>query len=76
MDSIAPKSKHFGFQYELMGEGYKKYKSGAKSLNILSTSWKCSKEFELASLEAWIVVQTIWYLGIQLFDASNKEDDF
>jgi hypothetical protein len=45
-------------------------------LNILSTSWKCSKEFELASLEAWIVVQTIWYLGIQLFDASNKEDDF
>ena len=76
MDSIAPKSKHFGFQYKLMGEGYKKYKTGAKSLNILSPSWKCSKEFELASLEAWIVVQTIWYLGIQLFDASNKEDDF
>ena len=46
------KSKHFGFQYKLMGEGYKKYKTGAKSLNILSTSWKCSKEFELASLEA------------------------
>ena len=49
---VAPKSKHFGFQYKLMGEGYKKYKTGAKSLNILSTSWKCSKEFELASLEA------------------------
>ena len=54
MDSrlVAPKSKHFGFQYKLMREGYKKYKTGAKSLNILSTSWNCSKEFELASLEA------------------------
>ena len=65
-----------------MGEGYDVLKvhnrviTSAKSLNLLSTSWKCSKEFELASLEAWIVVQTIWYLGIQLFDASNKEDDF
>ena len=50
--------------------------TGAKNLNLLSTSWNCSKEFELASLESWLVVQTIWYLGIQLFDASNKEDDF
>ena len=73
---IDPKYLRFFLTVKLMGEGYKKYKTGTKSLNILSTSWKCSKESELASLEAWIVVQTIWYLGIQLFDASNKEDDF
>ena len=53
-----------------------KWKETPSIVRALSTSWKCSKEFELASLEAWIVVQTIWYLGIQLFDASNKEDDF
>ena len=66
---VGPKSKHFGFQYKLMGEGYDVLKvhnrviTSAKSLNLLSTSWNCSKEFELASLEAWLVVQTIWYLG-------------
>ena len=55
---VGPKSKHFGFQYKLMGEGYDVLKvhnrviTGAKSLNLLSTSWNCSKEFELASLEA------------------------
>ena len=66
---VGPKSKHFGFQYKLMGEGYDVLKvhnrviTGAKSLNLLSTSWNCSKLFEVASLEAWLVVQTIWYLG-------------
>ena len=66
---VGPKSKHFGFQYKLMGEGYDVLKvhnrviTGAKSLNLLSTSWNCSKELEVASLEAWLVVQTIWYLG-------------
>ena len=55
---VGPKSKHFGFQYKLMGEGYDVLKvhnrviTSAKSLNLLSTSWNCSKEFELASLEA------------------------
>ena len=55
---VGPKSKHFGFQYKLMGEGYDVLKvhnrliTGPKSLNLLSTSWNCSKEFELASLEA------------------------
>ena len=55
---VGPKSKHFGFQYKLTGEGYDVLKvqnrviTGAKSLNLLYTSWNCSKEFELASLEA------------------------
>ena len=76
MDSglVAPKSKHFGFQYKLIGEAsnsliipIKKMtfrpkslylrpkiqcKTSAKSLNLLSTSWNCSRELEVVSLEA------------------------
>ena len=72
MDSglVALKSKHFGFQYKLMGEASNslilpikkmtfrptclhlrpkiQYKTGA---NVLSTSWNCSRELEVASLE-------------------------
>ena len=63
---VAPKSKHFGFQYKLMGEASNsfilpikkmtfrptclylrpkiQYKTSAKSLNLLSSSWNCSKK--------------------------------
>ena len=46
-----------------MGEGYDVLKvhnqviTGAKSLNLLSTSWNYSKELEVASLEALFVFQ-------------------
>ena len=44
-------------------ETKKSVQTGANSLNVQSTSWNCSKELKVASLEAWLVVQTIWYLG-------------
>ena len=34
-----------------------RYKTGAKSLNVLSTSWNYSKELAVASLEALFVFQ-------------------
>ena len=60
MDSIAPKSKHFGFQYKLMGEGHDvlKVQNWCKEFGCtVSTSWNYSKELEVASLEALFVFQ-------------------
>ena len=65
-----------------MGEGYHVLKvhnqvmTGAKSLNLLSTSWNCSKEFEVVPRSLTCSPNYLIPGNIQQFDTSNKEDDF